>query len=82
MGGSGEVVRPTNCGIGRRNAQLIPVTFVTARQASRQPGPPRLGHAGTGVIDEDPPHRLGGGRKEVPAAVEQLSAIQTWFLRT
>jgi hypothetical protein len=64
------VVRPTNCGIGRRNAQLIPVTFVTARQVSRQPGPPRLGHAGTGVIDEDKPHRPSGCRKEVTGAVE------------
>jgi hypothetical protein len=24
------------------------------------------------VIDEDPPHRPGGGRKEVPAAVELI----------
>ena len=62
------MVRPTNCGIGRRNAQLIPKSFLTAGQVGRQPGPPRLGHAGTGLSDEDPPHRPGG--VEVSAAVE------------
>jgi hypothetical protein len=69
MEGTGEGIRPTGCGIGRRNAQLIPKPFLTAGQVGRQPGPPRLGQAGTGVIDEDPPNRPSG-REEVSAAVE------------
>jgi hypothetical protein len=71
MGGSGEVVRPTNAG-SATETRLIPKSFLAAGHAGRQPGPPRLDHAGTGVIDEDPPHRPGGGRNEVPAAVELL----------
>ena len=73
------VPRPRN-GSGRRRGRAIPPATRDAMGFFERHTPPAAamthGSLPAGSVDEDSPHRLGGGGEEVAAAVEVLVADQ------